>query len=279
MPTIKTRDGLDLSLYHFPQPNARGRVVVVHGYNEHAMRYEELARTLNGAGFDVLLYDMRGHGRSGGRRAYIDRFSQYLDDLDLVLSESDRIASTLPRFVIGHSVGGLVTTTHAIDRRPVHAGVVLSAPFFKMKLEVPGWKVLAAKAASSIYPPLSLPSGLSGAVCARDPELAAKYDTDPLNNNAATARWFTESMAAQDRVFHEAAAFELPVLLMHGDKDVVADPARSAEVFPRLGSHDKTLELVPGAFHEIYNEPPDVRKRLMARTAEWLGAHLGAPSA
>ena len=71
MPTIKTRDGLDLALYHFPQPNARGRVVVVHGYGEHGSRYAELAQSLVAAGFDVLLYDQRGHGHSGGVRAYL----------------------------------------------------------------------------------------------------------------------------------------------------------------------------------------------------------------
>jgi alpha-beta hydrolase superfamily lysophospholipase len=274
MPTIKSKDGTTLMLHHWPRADARAKVIVVHGYGEHATRYTDLAHALGEAGFVVFAYDQRGHGESEGRRGYIDSFSQYLDDFDAVIAESERLAPKQPRFVIGHSLGGLVTLAHAIDRNPRHAGVVLSSPFLRLKLAVPGWKVAAAKVASKLYPGLALPSGLSGKECARDPEIARRYDSDPLNLKAATARWYVEATEMQDRVFAEAGRFTLPVLLMHGEADRVADASRSAEIFPRLGSTDKTLELITGAYHEIYNEPPAERARIVARTIEWLTAHL-----
>lgn len=278
MASIKGKDGTLLNLHHWPKKDPRGKVVVVHGYGEHGARYAELGRALNEAGYDVLGYDQRGHGESGGVRGFITSFREYLDDLDLVIGESERLAPGVPRFIVAHSLGGLVTLVHTIDRNPQHAGVVLSSPFLRVKLQVPGWKVLAGKAASRIYPKLALPSGLNGAEVTRDPELARLYDVDPLNNKNATARWYTEALDAQERIFHEASAFTLPLLLMHGEKDVVADPAASAEVFPRLGSADKTLELVTGAFHEIFNEPPADRRKIIDRAISWLGAHLPVQS-
>jgi alpha-beta hydrolase superfamily lysophospholipase len=274
MATIKSRDGLDLFFHHWkPKGTARGKVVLVHGYLEHSGRYEELGGVLTAAGFEVLAYDQRGHGRSGGRRSYIDRFSQYLDDLDLMLAEAERLVPGVPAFLLGHSLGGLVVTMHVLDRRPKIAGVVLSSPLFRVKVKVAAWKLLAGQIASRIYPAFSEPANLD-ALVARDPEIARRYADDPLNNKKANARWFTESNLAQERVFNEASAFEVPLLLMHGEGDTVADPVRSAEVFPRFGSTDKTLELISGAYHEIFNEPPADRRRIMERVVKWLDAHL-----
>jgi len=275
MAQIRSKDGTAISTYHWPaEGKARAQVLIVHGYGEHAQRYDELARRLAAAGYDVLADDHRGHGTSGGVRSHVERFSEYLDDLEIVLAEADRLVPGLPRYVIGHSLGGLIALRYAIERRPSWAGLVLSSPFLRVKLQVPQWKVLAGQVASRIYPRLALPSGLSGAAVARDPDIARLYDTDPLNGRAATARWYTEALLAQDHVFAEADRVTMPVLLLHGEADVVADPARSAELFPRLGSSDKTLELITGAYHEIFNDPPAERAKIMARVVSWLDQHI-----
>ena len=267
------KDGIKITVYHWPCPVARAQVLVLHGYGEHAQRYDELAQTFVAAGYDVVAPDLRGHGKSGGPRHFVQHFSSYFDDFDVVCAKADELSPTLPRFLLGHSFGGLVALAEIIDRAPSVRGLVLSSPFLRVKLVVPGWKLLAAKVAAKLYPQLELPSGLSGAAVARDPEIARLYDTDPLNGKGATAGWFVESQRMQQHVFDEAARVTLPVLLMHGEADIVADPVRSAELFPRLGSEDKTLALVTGAYHEIFNEPPDDRRRIMARVVSWLDEH------
>lgn len=274
MPSIQSKDGTSIAVYHWKNEQPRAQVILIHGFGEHAMRYDEVALTLVEAGCDVHSYDHRGHGRSSGPRGYIDNFGQYLDDLDAVLAHCDASLAGKPRFVVAHSMGGLVALMSLVDRKPVWKGLVLSSPFLKVKLKVPAWKSLAAHAASKVYPQLSLPSGLKGNEAARDPEIARAYDTDTLNLKAATARWYVECLAAQDRVFAEASTIELPLLLLHGEADVIADPQASATLFPRLGSRDKTLALITGAYHEIFNEPPAERKAVYARVAEWLAAHM-----
>ncbi len=276
MPTIKSQDGTAIVVHHWPVATPRAKVFILHGYGEHGQRYAELAAALNRAGFAVIADDHRGHGQSGGTRGFIRSFADYLDDFDAVLAEGERLHPGVPRFVIGHSVGGLITLRHAVDRRAAHAGVVLSSPFLRLRLAVPAWKTSAGKFFSRVYPKLGLPSGLSGAKVARDAEIARTYDADRLNLKNATARWFTETMAAQQLAFAQADRFALPLLLIHGEADIVADPVGSAEIFPRLGSSDKTLELLAGAYHEIFSEPPADRGKVFARVIAWLEAHTGA---
>jgi len=162
---------------------AKGTVVLAHGYGEHILRYEHVAKALNAAGFDVRGTDLRGHGQSGGHRGFCLSFSEYLDDLQALI---DRARTPAPLFLLGHSFGGLIVTEFVLSRKPAGiAGVVLSSPFYQLKLQVPKVKVLAARMMSRIYPKLSLPSGLKGEDVSRDPAIAAAYDRDPLNNKAA----------------------------------------------------------------------------------------------
>lgn len=274
MATIQSRDGTSLATYHWPCEDARAQVILIHGFGEHASRYEEVARAMVAAGFDTFSYDHRGHGHSSGMRGYIDSVDEHLDDLDAVLADADRSLGGKPRFVVAHSMGGLIALMELVGRKPKWNGLVLTSPFLKTKLKVPAWKLLAAKAAAKLYPALAMPSGLKGSEAARDPEIARLYDADPLNLKSARARWYIEALAAQERVFAKASTVELPLLLLHGERDVIADPQASAALFPRLASKDKTLELVQGAFHEIFNEPPTERKAVFQRVTGWITSHL-----
>jgi len=253
--------------------SARGTVVLLHGYGEHIMRYDHVARALNVAGFEVRGADLRGHGQSGGRRGHCAHFSEYLDDLQALLDRVPPAAG--PRFVVAHSFGALIATEYLLSRVPVGiTGVVLSSPFFKLKLDVPKVKVLAARLMSRIIPTLALPSGLKGADVSRDPEIIAAYDRDPLNNKNATSRWFTETSAVQDSLLARAPTWKLPALFLVGAADKVADPARAEEVFARISAPDKTLRMLAGQFHEVFNEPQPDRAKTLAELTSWLSARV-----
>src|SRR5581483_3125752 len=187
-------DGTSLHHSIWQADAPRAVVALLHGYAEHIARYEHVARALNAAGITVHGCDLRGHGRSAGPRGHIDRFDDYLDDARALVTAAR--SEKLPLFVLGHSNGGLIATHHVLRQPEGIAGLVLSSPFFGLKLAVPAVKVMAARVASRVYPRLALPSGLHGADVSRDPTVQADYDRDPLNNKAATARWFTETMAA-----------------------------------------------------------------------------------
>jgi alpha-beta hydrolase superfamily lysophospholipase len=275
MSFFQSSDGTQLHERIWPaEGQARASVVLVHGYGEHIGRYDEVGRGLAAAGFNARGYDQRGHGQSGGVRGYCDRFQQFVDDLALVVERAGD--GQLPVFILAHSFGALVAPFFALQHPTALAGMVLSSPWWKNAVVVSPAKVLAGKIASRLYGKLALPSGLKGADCTRDPELAALYDRDPLNNKNATARWYTEATAAQQDLVARAPQVTTPVLVMAGEADKLSDATQAPIVFERLGSKDKTLRMLPGQYHEILNEPRPTREQNLAQMVEWLRAHASA---
>jgi alpha-beta hydrolase superfamily lysophospholipase len=273
---LRSGDGTTLHARTWlPAGAARGAVALVHGYGEHIGRYEHVGQAWAARGWAVYGADLRGHGQSAGARGYCDRFAQYLDDLAALVAAAR--ATSGPLFLVGHSFGGVIATRYLLRDASGIAGLMLSSPYFRLKLAVSPIKVAAAKFFSALVPRLSLPLGLKGTDVLREPEWLALYDSDPLNNKNATARWFTESQSAQAECLARAGEVKLPVLLKHGAADRIADPKASEELFGRLGSADKTLELLAGQFHEIFNDLAAERQKTIASVADWLDAHAATP--
>ncbi|HZS39889.1 MAG TPA: alpha/beta hydrolase [Polyangia bacterium] len=271
MTTFAAADGTSLhEMTWTPSGKPRGAVVLLHGYGEHIARYDETARALSAAGWAVRGADLRGHGESAGRRGFVRRFDEYLDDAALLIGRARETAG--PLFLLGHSFGGLIATHVALQKKAALDGLILSSPFFRLALAVPAVKIFAGKLFSSLIPTLALPAGLKGADVTRDPELAALYDRDPLNNKNATARWFTETQTAQEQALARASELTLPCLVMHGGGDKVADPRATEELFAGISSKDKTLKIYEGQYHEIFNEPAADRVKTFADVVAWLDA-------
>jgi lysophospholipase len=255
-----------------------GSVVLIHGFGEHIGRYEHVAAAVTAGGFHVRGSDLRGHGQSGGPRGHCERFSDYLDDTRLLIARAREASPNLPLLVLAHSFGGLIATKLGIERPEGIDAMVLSSPFYAVKLKVPMVKVVLGKMMSGIYGKLAQPNGLKGTDATRDTELAATYDKDPLNQKVATARWFTETMAAQEALPSTASRFTLPVLVRAAGDDRLVDVAVTEKVFPLMGSTDKTLEVLPGQYHEIFNEPGDAKNVTLQRVVTWLKQHAAASS-
>ena len=278
MSFFQSRDGTQLHEEHWPaEGKATASVVIVHGYGEHIGRYDETGRALAAAGFSVRGLDLRGHGQSGGVRGYCNRFDEYVDDVDAIVARAR--GEALPLFLLGHSFGALVSPFYVLHHATAVAGMVLTSPYWKLALQQPAAKIWAGKVASFIAPKLALPSGLKGVDVCRDPELQAKYDADPLNNKNATARWFTESTAAQEELVMRASELSTPTLLMVGEADKIAAAPQARVVFDRLGAKDKTLRMLEGQYHEVLNEPKPTREQTVREIVEWLRTHASQASA
>ncbi len=263
-----------------PEGAARANVVLVHGYGEHSGRYDHVGRALAAAGLAVYTGDLTGHGRTLGRRGYVASFDEYCQDVDRLMAwAQEKPART---FLLGHSMGGLVASTWLLGSTARSSGeaavkgLVMTSPFFGLKLPVPAIKRAAGVVASKIWPTLAMPAGLLGSDLTRDPAMVADHDADPLNNTVATARWFTEATTAQARLLERAPTVTLPVLCLVGAADRVADPAATEAVFAAFGSKDKTIDLKTGQFHELFNEPEVDRRATIAEVVAWVERHLVA---
>jgi len=247
-------------------------LALVHGYGEHGGRYRELAVELAEHGLAVHVYDLRGHGLSDGRRGHIKRFTDYLVDTAVYLDAVRTDDPGLPVYLLGHSFGGLIAAA-LVEQRTASglAALILSAPFLRLALEVPPLRIQAARLASAVAPAFDIGNTLDAAGLSHDEAVVAAYRKDPLNHHKATARWAAETLAAQDATLAAAPRIDLPLLVMYGEADPVADPAGARELFAAAASADKTERAYPGYYHEIFNETG--RGAPIADLIAWLREH------
>ncbi len=244
-----------------PAGAARAHVAVLHGYAEHLGRYGELTSALNAAGYAAHLLDLRGHGQSGGRRAFVDRFDDYLEDLALFLGRVREAAAGAPLFIVGHSNGALVA-----------ACSLLRSPDDKLK--VSPIKIAAAKILQRFLPALPMANELRPEDLTRDVAIQQATRNDPLYLSIATPRWFTEAAAAQEAVLRRASEFVAPFLCLVGGADPIADPAAGRQFFEGATSKDKQFRQYDGLVHELFHEPE--RDLVFKDVVAWLDARAGS---
>ncbi|MDN7969485.1 lysophospholipase [Burkholderia multivorans] len=277
---LRTADGLELASYRWPADARaaapRATVALLHGLAEHAGRYAPLAARLNAAGIDLLAIDLRGHGRSPGKRAWVARFDEYLDDADALVAEAAR-AST-PLFLMGHSMGGAIAALYAIERAPARgrtlAGLVLSSPALAPGRDVPRWMLALSRVISRVWP--TFPAiRIDAALLSRDADVVAANRADPLvHHGPVPARTGAEILDAMARIERGRDTLRVPVLVYHGTGDKLTEPDGSRTFGARVGSADRTLTLYEGGFHETMNDIE--RERVIDALIGWIDARVPA---
>ncbi|MGB9723202.1 MAG: lysophospholipase [Chloroflexia bacterium] len=254
-----------------PEGEARSAVCLVHGLGEHSGRYGHVAAALNRAGHALLAVDLRGHGRSTGRRGHIPSLEAVLDDIDLLLEEASRRFPGRPRFLYGHSMGGLFVLYYALRRRPSLSGVIATGSALRTPLADQKVKVTLARLLSRLLPALTLPSGLDPTTISRDPAVVQAYRNDPLVHDRISLRLAGEMLRASRWVMEHAAEFPLPLLLIHGGADRLTLPEGSRELAARVGNRC-TLKIWEGLYHEVHNEPE--QGEVLADILSWMEERL-----
>ena len=245
-------------------------VGLVHGLGEHSGRYDHVAAALTGAGYAVFAFDLRGHGRSGGRRGDT-RFGPCIDDIDRLLADAADAVPGKPRFLYGHSLGGLLVLTYGLRRRATPlAGIVSSGAALRSPLREQRAKVTAARLLAPVTPWLTLPTGLDSALVSRDPAVVAAYRADPLVHDKASVAFARDAIAAGDAALAGAGSFTTPSLVLHGGADRLTLPEGSRR-FAAVAPGDCRLVVYDGLYHEIHNEPE--QGRVLADVVGWLDAH------
>jgi alpha-beta hydrolase superfamily lysophospholipase len=157
----------------------------------------------------------------------------------------------VPHFVFGHSHGGLVATHLALAGSHPWAGLVLSAPFFDLKLPIGLPKRIAGEIAAVVAPTVGLPNGMTGLDVVRDPARAAEYDADPLGFEIARAGWFVSARRAQARARRHASRLTLPLYCVMGTDDRIARIEAAEAIVASASSRDKTFDVRPDYRHVL----------------------------
>jgi len=269
---LETFDGIKLYYVRWSsddaESSARPAIVIMHGYGEHIERYHEVASAFVAAGYPVAGIDARGHGRSDGPRAFVERYEDYVHDLRMLFGHVTARYPNRDCVLVGHSNGGLISIRFA-ELHPGEAKwLVLTGPLLAVKVAVPLWKKAGSRVLTHLAPRLGMPNEIEPEDVSRDPEIVEAYANDPLVNRVATPRWFTEMQAAAERAMTHADEIRVPVLCLQGGADKLVSPEATQRFVAELGSDDVTFEMLPEHYHEIFNEPD--RKAQYEKVLEWL---------
>lgn len=266
--TVTASDGLRLYLRRREVANARGEILISHGFGEHSGRYGALTDHLVTHNYSVTAYDHRGHGLSDGLPGHVESFTEYDDDLAKVVTTVRSRSDSRTLFLIGHSMGGLVALRYMERKVGNLTGAVISAPLIEGAVPVPAHRLMIARVGARMSPRFRLDNEINPANLSRDPEVGRAYAADPLVNRKVSAKWFAEATRAMQEVAERASQITTPVLVMHGTEDRLASVEATRRVFERIGSSDKELVIYPGFYHELFNEPE--KQEVFERVTGWL---------
>lgn len=262
----------DLLVRHWAAAGrAWAAMLIVHGLAEHSGRYERTGAGFAAVGIDVTAIDLRGNGGSGGRRAYVERWSDYLDDVEWALAGIRATAGAIPVVLLGHSLGGLVVLDYVTSGRPTPDLLVLSSP--ALDSTIPGWKRTLARALSGIVPRMTIKNELTGDQLSADPGVGERYFADPLVVPVTTTRLAAEALGSLDRVAGQIASLAIPTLTFHGSADTIVPVAASEPLAAVPGAH---RVVYPDLRHETLNEPSG--PEIVADVVGWLRERI-APRA
>lgn len=264
----------DAQIYYqawLPKDDPRAILIIVHGLGEHSGRYTNVVHQVVPLGYAVYGLDHLGHGRSDGTRVYVDRFSDYTKTLDTFVSMVKEWQPGRPCFMLGHSMGGLITSTYLLDHQERLDGAVLSGPAVKVGDSISRMTITLGQVLSAIVPKAGLVQ-LDASAVSRDPAVVEAYVNDPLvHTGKTTARLAAELVKAMQRVTAEAAKIKLPLLLLQGGEDTLVDPSGAQMLYDTVSTKDKTLHVYDGLYHEVHNEPE--KARVLDDLATWLQTH------
>ncbi|MCI2238298.1 alpha/beta hydrolase [Paenibacillus sp. TRM 82003] len=276
-------DGLPLTTYRWADVPGEplGVVQVAHGLAEHGRRYARLAAALNAAGFVVAADDHRGHGSSTGPGVPLGGFGEvgfagFTADIarygELLRDEH----GGLPVFLLAHSLGSMGAQNVLLERSDLYDGVVLSGSTAldglvdvvrSLPADQPGLAAFNA--------PFEDRTGFEW--LSRDPAEVDAYVADPLcgfaTDEAILAGALATAAATADPARLAGVRADLPVLVVSGTEDPVGGTGgdllvRLVERYRAAGLRNVTLELLPGARHEVFNETN--REEVTALVVAWL---------
>lgn len=272
---LRAADGV--RLYHvswIPDGPPRAAVLVSHGHGEHGGRYAELARHLAERGMGVHAIDHRGHGRSGGPRGHVDRFGEYVRDLEAWRGAvTADLALAVPVFLLGHSLGGLIAIRH-LQTHPDAGfrGAVLSAPLLGIAVKAPRWKTALSGVFSRILPRLPFSNELDPSMLSTAPGYVDAFRADKLLHPTITPRLYTEMGEAMRAAFAQPDSIRVPLLVLAPTGDRVVAPEAVAR-FASACPGEVEVRRYEGFQHEALNEAE--RHRVIEDVARWLDARIG----
>lgn len=265
--TFTASDGIDLFTRTVRADNPRHELLIVHGIGEHSGRWVHQADLFAANGANVTMFDLRGHGRSGGPPLDTPSIQRLQDDIAEIAAAT--VAATgKPWILMGHSYGGMLCTGYLIDQRePFPNAAILSAPALDDGL--PAVLKGLAKALGGFAGGVRVDNSIDGEHLSRDPKVGEQYEADDLVRTKGTLRMGKLTFAEMSRLRSRSDEIVIPTLVYHGAEDTLVPPSASASLAASPGVDRK---LYPGLRHETHNEPEG--DQVIGDAIDWINLKL-----
>jgi len=257
-----------------PDTQPKAVVALVHGLGEHIGRYSHVGKALTDAGYVLVGFDLRGHGKTVSPRGHFPSLNVVMDDIRQFFQFVSQRYPNLPQFLYGHSLGGLLALTYAVQNKAGLKGVMVTGAALRSALQEQKAKIMMANILGTLMPAATIPSGLDATTISRDKAVVDKYVNDPLVHDKTSLGLGKSALTAIDLCFAGAKEFAYPLLIMHGKEDKLTYASGSADFAKLAGEKNKdvTLKLWDGLYHEIHNEPEQAE--VFKVMIEWLDKQI-----
>jgi acylglycerol lipase len=255
-----------------PDTKPKAVLLVVPGLAEHSGRYTNLVNYFVPRAYAVYSLDTQGHGKSEGVRCYVNKFSDYADDLKIFSDMVHSKQSDRKIFLTGHSMGSTIVLDYAVQHQRDLAGLVISGTALKPGSSIPTALRKVVRLLSLLFPKMGV-TVIDATTISQDKAVVDAYIHDPLvYRGKVRARLAAELLNTIDRLPSQIPEIKLPIIIMHGTEDRLCNPEGSQMLYDLVGSSDKTLKLYKGFYHEVFNEPE--HDKVMADVETWLSTHI-----
>ncbi len=239
-------------------------LIVTHGLGEHLERHEFILKLFS-QNFNIAIYDLRGHGRSGGTAAFVEDFKFFSKDLQAVIDFLKKDFNMVNYTLFGHSMGGLITADYVQN--------MAAKDFYPEKVYLSSPAVAAPGLLGSIFanspvllfeglqkvPSLALGGMLNLRRLSHDSRVYESYIKDELNHLKIHLRLYVELLKTSRDVFSRPLRCDCPLFVSIGTEDELVNPKLLIKYFTEIEKNAQ-LKVFTGGYHELHNEIDKYRK-------------------
>ncbi len=260
----------DIELYYqswHPASPSQAIVIGIHGHGDHSGGLRNIIKHLVSSGYAWYGFDLRGHGRSPGIRGHIEHWSDFRGDLQAFVSWVKHIEGEKPVFLLGHSLGGLISIEYALRNPEGLSGIISISPALGYSRLSP-FKSILFRALSYLKLNLTLKSQPDYAKLTRDTEVVEILAADPLRHEQMTLKLWREFLNARNWVRAHATDLRLPLLMLYGLGDTITPASANRQFFNSLVFKEKEQHEYEQTLHRPFDDVN--RAEVLAHLTAWL---------
>jgi alpha-beta hydrolase superfamily lysophospholipase len=264
-------DGLVLYGQSWSPAEPKALICLVHGFNDHSARFDHWSRRLVAEGFAVAAVDLRGHGRSEGRRGYARNYFDLIEDVQVLMAKARHLFPGIPLILYGHSMGGNLVTNYLLAIKDMPVAAVVTSPWFTLTKQPPLITMIGARFLKTFLPFMVVKSNIDAAGLSRDPAVVEAYINDPLVHNLIQPNLFFAVEENGLRASRHIYKINIPMLVMHGSKDNITSVIQTRSFVQNAGKLT-TYKEWPGCSHELHNDLQ--ADEVFSYLTEWLNRQV-----